>query len=106
MTYDLKSIKSLVANVNHNQRTDSSRSAAKLFLQRTLRVLSLASIPHPLQEVDSMKVAKGISRKKQVSATSSQRKADVFVCGQRVVLQNNISGLWNIYSMIVSRRTH
>ena len=38
--------------------------------------------------------------------TRSQRKPDVFSIGQRIVIQNNVSKLWNIKGIIVSRREH
>ena len=46
-----------MANVSYDQITDGSGSAAELFLQRTLRVLGLASIFHGPRKVDSMKAA-------------------------------------------------
>merc|ERR1711873_355171 len=46
------------------------------------------------------------SREKQVELTKSQRKPDVFNIGQRVMVQNNVSKLWNIKGTIVSRREH
>ena len=42
---DLKSIQSVVANLNHDQRGDGSGSAAECFLQRTTRVPGLAHLP-------------------------------------------------------------
>merc|ERR1712120_138492 len=52
------------------------------------------------------KVARVRSREKQVELTKSQRKPDVFNLGQRVMVQNNVSKLWNIKGTIVSRREH
>ena len=42
---NLKSIMTTVANINFDQRTDTTGSPTELFLQRTLRVLGLATIP-------------------------------------------------------------
>merc|ERR1712240_92350 len=52
------------------------------------------------------KEARARSRDRQVELTKSQRKPDVFSIGQRVVIQNNVSKLWNIKGIIVSRREH
>ena len=38
--------------------------------------------------------------------TKSQRRPDVFNMRQRVVIQNNVSKLWNIKGVIISRREH
>merc|ERR1711895_390301 len=95
-----------VANLNTDQRTDFSGSAAELFLQRTLRVPGLAHIPSHTVNTDKEKEARVRSREKQVELTKSQRKPDVFNIGQRVMVQNNVSKLWNIKGTIVSRREH
>ena len=44
----LESITATVANLNYDQRTDGSGSAAELFLQRTLKVPGLTHIPSHL----------------------------------------------------------
>ena len=93
-------------NCNYNQRTDRSGSAAEIFLQWTVRVPGLAVIPQPPRDVDSMKVAWGSPRAKQIKLTKKQHNPDVYSPGQEVVIQNNTSGLWNIKGIIVSRRTH
>ena len=102
----LESLNSIVANLNTDQRTDGSGSAAELFLQRTLRVPGLAHIPSHVVNTDKEKEARVKSREKQVELTKSQRKPDVFNVGQRVMVQNNTSKLWNIKGTIVSRREH
>ena len=102
----LESINSIVANVNTDQRLDGSGSAAELFLQRTLRVPGLAHIPSHTVNTDQEKEARVKSRDRQVELTKSQRKPDVFSIGQRIVIQNNVSKLWNIKGIIVSRREH
>ena len=102
----LESINSIVANVNTDQRLDGSGSAAELFLQRTLRVPGLAHIPSHTVNTDQEKEARVKSRDKQVELTKSQRRPDVFSIRQRVVIQNNVSKLWNIKGVIVSRREH
>ena len=103
---DLKSITSCVANLNYDQRTDGSGSTAELFLQRTLRVPGLAHIPSHLWGIDDLKAACSALREKQVSRTQNQCKPEVFVRNQRVVIQNNITNLWNIKARIINRRTH
>ena len=103
---DLKNLQSIVANCNYNQLTNRSGSAAEIFLHWTVRTPGLASIPQPPRNVDSMKVAWGSSRAKQIELTKSQRKPDVFSPGQEVVIQNNTSGLWNIWGLIVPIQTH
>ena len=102
----LESINAIVANLNTDQRTDGSGSAAELFLQRTLRVPGLAHIPSHTVNTDKEKEARVRSREKQVQLTKSQRRPDVFNIGQRVMVQNNVSKLWNIKGTIVSRREH
>ena len=92
----LESINSIVANLNTDQRTDGSGSAAELFLQRTLRVPGLAHIPSHVVNTDKEKEARVKSREKQVESTKSQRRQDVFSIKQKVVIQNNVSKLWNI----------
>ena len=52
------------------------------------------------------KEARVKSREKQVELTKSQRRPDVFSIKQKVVIQNNVSKLWNIKGTIVSRREH
>ena len=51
----LESLNAIVANLDTDQRADGSRSAAKLFLQRTLRVPGLAHIPTHLINTDKEK---------------------------------------------------
>ena len=102
----LESINSIVANLNTDQRTDGSGSAAELFLQRTLRVPGLAHIPSHVVNTDKEKEARVHSREKQVEMTQSQRRPDVFQIKQRVVIQNNVSKLWNIKGVIISKREH
>ena len=89
----LESINSIVANLNTDQRTDGSGSAAELFLQRTLRVPGLAHIPSHVVSTDKEKEARVHSREKQVEMTQSQRRPDVFQIKQKVVIQNNVSKL-------------
>ena len=100
----LESINAIVANLNTDQRTDGSGSAAELFLQRTLRVPGLAHIPSHTVNTDKEKEARVRSREKQVQLTKSQRRPDVFKIKQKVVIQNNVSKLWNIKGIIISRR--
>ena len=95
-----------LANINFDQCADGSGSPAELFLQRTLRVLGLAIIPTHLWGTNDLKAARSASRDKQVAQTARQQKLEVFSKGQWVVLQNNITKLWNILSKIVSRRTY
>ena len=89
----LESFNAIVANLNADQRTDGSGSAAELFLQRTLRVPGLAHIPTHLVNTDKEKEARVQSREKQVQRTQSQRRPDVFEPGQKVLIQNNVSKL-------------
>ena len=77
-----------------------------MFLQRTLRVPGLAHIPTHLIIADKEKASRAQSREKQVAKTNNQRRPDLYENGQKVVLQNNVSKLWNIRGTIVSRRTH
>ena len=58
----LESITACVANLNYDQRTDGSGSAAELFLQRTLRVLGLADIPTHLYKTENLKAKRALSR--------------------------------------------
>ena len=69
---DLKSIQSIVANLNHDQRVDGSGSAAKCFLQRTTRIPGLAHLPTQPRDVDRLRAARASSRQKQVQRTQSQ----------------------------------
>ena len=85
-------ITATVANLNY----DGSGSAAELFLQRTLRVPGLAHIPTHLINADKEKASRAQSREKQVAQTNKQRRPDLYENGQKVVLQNNVSKLWNI----------
>merc|ERR1711867_356484 len=66
----LESLNSNVANLNTDQRTEGSGSAAELFLQRTLRVPSLAHIPTYLINEDKEKASRTLSREKQVAQTN------------------------------------
>ena len=77
----LESLNAIVANLNADQRTDGSGSAAELFLQRTLRVPGLAHIPTHLINTDKEKESRVQSREKQVARTKSQRRPDVFEPG-------------------------
>ena len=77
----LESLNSIVANLNTDQRTDGSGSAAELLLQRTLRVASLAHIPTHLVNTDKEKEARVQSREKQVQRTQSKRRPDLFEPG-------------------------
>ena len=52
----LESLNAIVANLNADQRTDGSGSAAELFLQRTLKVPGLAHIPTHLINADKEKL--------------------------------------------------
>ena len=65
----LESLNSIVANLNTDQRTDGSGSAAELFLQRTLRVPGLAHIPTHVVSTDAEKEARVSSRERQVELT-------------------------------------
>ena len=103
---DLKSIQSCVANLNHDQRVDGSGSATELFLQWTTRVPGLAHHPTKPGDVDKLRAAHASSRNKQVKRTQKQRKPEVFVRGQQVLIQNNISKLWNIRARVLSWRSH
>ena len=42
----------------------------------------------------------------QVQRTQSQHKPEIFVHNQRVMVQNNISKLWNIKARVISHRSH
>ena len=103
---DLKSIQSCVANLNHDQRTDGSGSAAELFLQWTICVPGLAHLPSQPRNVDNLRAARSASRDAQVQRTQNQRKPKVFVRNQRVLVQNNVSKLWNIPAWVLSRHSH
>ena len=100
------SIQSIVANLNHDQRVDGSGSAAEIFLQRTCRVPGLAHLPAHPRDIEQLRSARASSRDRQVQATQSQRKPEVFTRGQRVLVQNNLSKLWNIKAKVLSRRSH
>ena len=87
----LESLNAIIANLNSDQRTNGSGSAAELFLQRTLRVPGLAHIPTHVVNTDKEKEARVHAREKQVERTQSQRRPDVFQINQKVVIQNNVS---------------
>ena len=70
---DLKSIQSILANLNHDQHVDGSGSAAECFLQRTTRVPGLAHLPTQPRDVDKLRAAHASSRNKQVERTQKQR---------------------------------
>ena len=82
----LESLNAIVANLNADQRTNGSGSAAELFLQRTLRVPSLDQIPTHLINADKEKAYRVLSREKQVALTDKQRRPDLYEKGQKVVL--------------------
>ena len=103
---NLKSILATAANINFDQCTDSSGSPAELFLQRTLRVPGLATIPTHLLGTDDLKATRSASHDKQVANIQKQSKPEVFSRGQRVVLQNNLTKVRIIRGKVVSRRTH
>ena len=103
---NLESLNSIVANLNTDQRTDGSGSAAELFLQRTLRVPGLAHIPTHLENTDKEKEARILAREKQVQRKQNQRRPDVFQINQKVVIQNNVSKLWIIKGKVIARCEH
>merc|ERR1712237_351 len=100
------SIQSIVANLNHDQHVDGSGSAAEIFLQCTCRVPGLAHLPAHPRDIEQLRSARASSRDRQVQATQSQRKPEVFARGQPVLVQNNFSKLWNIKAKFLSRRSH
>merc|ERR1711867_360067 len=55
---------------------------------------------------EQLRAARASSRDRQVQATQSQQKPEVFVRGQPVLVQNNLSKLWNIRAKVLSRRSH
>ena len=68
----LNSISASVANLNYDQRVDGSGSLAEFFLQRNLRVPSLVHIPTHLHNTESEKIARSVSREKQVERTQGK----------------------------------
>ena len=66
---DCKSIQSIVANLNHNQRVDGSGSAAECFLQQTTHVPGLDHLPTQPRDVDRLKAARASSQQKQEQRT-------------------------------------
>ena len=99
---DCKSIQSIVANLNHDQRVDGSGSPAELFLQRTTRVPGLAHLPTHPRDTEQLRAACASSRDRQVKYTQSQRRPEVFARGQHVLVQNNVSKLWNIKAKVLA----
>ena len=66
----------------------------------------MAHIPTHIVNTDKEKEARVHSREKQVEMTQRQRRPDVFQIKQKVVIQNNVSKLWNIRGIKISRREH
>ena len=95
-----------MANLNNDQRLDGSGSAAEGFLQRTTRVPGLAHLPTAPRDVELLRAARASSRDSQVKCTQSQRKPEVFHRGQHVLVQNNLTKLWNIKARVLARRSH
>ena len=101
-----KPIQSIVANLNHDQRIDGSGSPAELFLQHTTLVPGLAHLPTHPRDTEQLRAARASSRDRQVKSTQSQRRPEVFARGQPVLVQNNVSKLWNIKAKVLSRWSH
>merc|ERR1711895_181681 len=91
---DSKSIQSIVANLNHDQRVNGSGSPAECFLQCTTRVPGLAHLPTQPRDTEKLRADRASSRDRQVKNTQSQRRPEVFVRGQPVLVQNNLSTVW------------
>ena len=66
----------------------------------------LAHLPTQPRDNEQLRAARASSRDRQVQSTQSQRKPEVFVQGQPVLVQNNLSKLWNIRAKVLSRRSH
>ena len=89
-----------------DQRLDSSGSAAECFLNRTTRIPGVAHLPTAPRDSESLRAARASSRDAQVKRTQSQRKPETFYPGQSVLVQNNLTKLWNIKARVLSRRLH
>ena len=87
---DCKSIQSIVANLNHDQRVDGSGSPVECFLKHKTRVPGLAHLPTQPRDTEKLRVARASSRDKQVQNTQSQCRPEVFAQGQQVLVQNNV----------------
>ena len=66
----------------------------------------LAHLPTQPRDVEKLRVARATSREKQVQRTASQRKPEIFSRGQQVLVQNNLSKLWNIRARVIARCSH
>merc|ERR1712041_29938 len=103
---DCKSIQSIVAILNHDQCVDGSGSAAESFLQCTTPVPGLAHLPTHPRDTEQLWAARASSRDRQVKYTRSQRRPEVFARGQHVLVQNNVSKLWNIKAKVLALHYH
>ena len=92
--------------MNMDQRQDGSGSAAECFLNRTVRIPGVAHLPTAPRDSESLRAARAASRDAQVQRTQSQRRPEVFTPGQSVLVQNNLTKLWNIKAKVLSRRSH
>ena len=100
-------IQSAVHNINLEQRVDMSGCAAELFLNRSIRIEGLATIPHQLQDVEKERRRRSESRERVVeSSRKRKREKEIFEKGDKVSVQNMQSGLWNVRGVISGRRDH
>merc|ERR1712121_576843 len=102
----LDSIQAVVANLNMDQRQDGSGSAAECFLNRSVRISGAAHLPTVPRDSESLRAARASSHDVQVKRTQSQRKPETFVAGQSVLVQNNLTKIWNIKAKVLSRHSH
>ena len=97
----LDSIQSIIANMNMDQRQDGSGSAVECFLNRTVRIPGVAHLPTAPRDSESLRAARAASRDAQVQRTQSQTRPEVFTPGQSVLVQNNLTKLWNIKAKVL-----
>ena len=88
------------AGKNFRDLPDSSEGS-EIFLQRTTRVPGLDHLPTQPRDTEQLRVARASSRDCQVRSTQSQRRPEVFARGQPVLVQNNVSKLWNIKAKVL-----
>ena len=75
-------------------------------MNRTVRIPGVAHLPTNPRDSESLRAARAASRDTQVQRTQSQRRPEVFTPGQSVLVQNNLTKLWNIKARVLSRRLH
>ena len=89
-----------------DQRLYGSGSVAECFLNQTTCIPGVAHLPTAPRDAESLRAARASSRDAQVKRIQSQRKPETFYPGQSVLVQNNLTKLWNIKARVLLMRLH